>query len=466
MAAITMPLAGFVAGLEHRALPEAVQSRVRHLLLDLCGSMLRARHAAESVQPLLAGVRALGLSCGSAAVFGDAARYTPMGAALVNGALAHALDFDDLHAAAGLHPGAAVSPAALAAGEMAGARGSDVLAGIVAGYEVMVRLGLALPAGAHFALGHHPSATCGALGAAAAAARVFGMGAAGVAEAFGIAISQASGGLQFMANAAWTRSFQLGWAAMAGLSAATLAREGFRGASDAIEGKAGFLALNAPSPEPDRLLRGLGTDWEVMAISVKPYPTCRWGHACIDAALALRDELGLRAAEVEAVTLGLPRAGMALIGDDLARRRRPASVIEAQFSAPFVVACALLRGDVGWDDLANPNAPALAGLMARIDCREDPALEAEAPRALGGRVTLQARGQRVERLVPVPRGEPDRFLTEAELLRKFHGLAASVLGAERAARMAEATLTLHEARSVAGLLRLASPALSARLAGE
>jgi 2-methylcitrate dehydratase PrpD len=443
-----------------------VQARARLLLLDLCGNMLRARHEAEMTPKLLAAVRALGLSCGSAAVFGDAARYTPVGAALVNGALAHALDFDDIHATTGLHTGAAVIPAALAAGEMTGARGSDVLAGIVAGYEVTARLGLALPAGAHFARGHHPSATCGALGAAAAAARVLGLTGPGVAEAFGIAISQASGGLQFMANAAWTRSFQLGWAAMAGLSAATLAREGFRGAADAIEGKAGFLALNAPSPDPARLLQGLGENWEVMATAVKPYPSCRWGHACIDAALALRAELGLRAAEVEAVTLGLPRAGMALIGDDLERRRNPASVIEAQFSAPFVVASALARGEVGWDDMADFAAPALRRLMALTECCEDPAVEAAAPRALGGRVTLRARGATFERLVPVPRGEPDNFLDTAELLRKFHGLADTVLGVERATRMAEAALTLHEARSVSGLLRLASPALMARLAGE
>ena len=114
-------------------------------------------------------------------MFGDAARYTPPGAAFLNGALAHSLDFDDTHAAGSLHPGAPVIPAALAAGEMVGASGADVLAAIVAGYEVTCRVALALPAGAHYDRGFHPSATCGAFGAAAAAGRVFGLDAAGIA---------------------------------------------------------------------------------------------------------------------------------------------------------------------------------------------------------------------------------------------------------------------------------------------
>ena len=115
-------------------------------MLDLVGNIVRARHDAESTPALLAAARALGLAAGNSGVFGDCARYTPAGAAFLNGALGHSLDFDDTHAAGSLHPGAPVIPAALAAGEMAGASGADVLAAIVAGYEVTCRIALALPA--------------------------------------------------------------------------------------------------------------------------------------------------------------------------------------------------------------------------------------------------------------------------------------------------------------------------------
>ncbi|MFC7554565.1 MmgE/PrpD family protein [Pseudoroseomonas wenyumeiae] len=217
-------------------------------------------------------MKALGLAQGEARVFGDDAGYAPAGAALVNATLGHSLDFDDTHAEAVVHPGAPVIPAALAAAEMVGASGAETLAGIVAGYEVALRLALALPAGAHYDRGFHPSATCGAFGAAAAAGRVFGLDAAGIASALGIALSQSAGSLQFLANGAWTKRFQVGWAGMAGLTAATLAREGFKGAADAIEGKHGFLNAYAPAPRPERVLQDLGQFYELMATGVKPYP--------------------------------------------------------------------------------------------------------------------------------------------------------------------------------------------------
>ncbi len=278
------------------------------------------------------------------------ARAIPLlGAAFLNGALGHSLDFDDTHAASSLHPGATVIPAALAAGEMAGASGADVLAAVVAGYEVTIRIALALPAKAHYDRGFHPTATCGAFGAAAAAARVFGLDAAGVADALGIALSQAAGSLQFLANGAWTKRFQVGWASLSGLAAATLAREGFKGASEALEGRHGFLRAYAPEPRPELALDGLGERYELMQTAVKPWPSCRYGHACIGAALDVRAEPDFDPARIEGAVLGLPRAGLLLVGEPAAKKSDPHNVVDGQFSGPFVVAAALLTGRMDWD---------------------------------------------------------------------------------------------------------------------
>src|SRR5436305_13536391 len=153
---------------------------------------------------------------------------------------------------------------------MTGTGGADVLAAIVAGYEITCRIALALPAGAHYDRGFHPTATCGAFGAAAAAGRVFGLGADDIASALGIALSQSAGSMQFLANGAWTKRFQVGWAARNGLAAATLAREGFKGAAEALEGRHGFLHAYAPAPIPERAVQGLGTEFELMETAVKP----------------------------------------------------------------------------------------------------------------------------------------------------------------------------------------------------
>jgi len=463
---ITAELSAFSANISLAALPPEVVARARFLVLDLVGNIVRARHDAESTAPMLAAVRALGMAAGNSGVFGDSARYTPAGAALLNGALGHSLDFDDTHAAGSLHPGCPVISAALAAGEMTGARGSDVLAGIVAGYEVACRIALALPAADHYARGFHPTATCGVFGAAAAAGRVFGLDADGIASALGIALSQSAGSLQFLVNGAWTKRFQVGWSGMAGLTAATLAREGFKGAADALEGKHGFLNAYAPSPDAARLVQGLGTEFELMQTAVKPYPSCRLGHAGIDAALMLRSEHAIDPATIERVTLGLSEAGMLLIGEPAAKKADPQNVVDGQFSGPFVIAAALVSGGMGWDSYALLHDPRVRALLPRISCERDAEVQAEYPAKMAGKLTIVAAGQTYQRTVLVPKGEPGNFLTQEELRRKFMALTGAVLGDERSARLADAVLAIDTAPGVGPLLRLASPMAGARLAGD
>jgi 2-methylcitrate dehydratase PrpD len=463
---VTAILSEFVAGIRLDAIPVAVVDRARFLVLDLVGNIVRARHDAESTASFLAATRAMGMAAGNAGVFGDAARYTPAGAAFLNGALAHSLDFDDTHAAGSLHPGAPVIPAALAAGEMTGASGADVLAAIIAGYEVTCRVALALPAGEHYDRGYHPTATCGAFGAAAAAARVFGLDAGGVASALGTVLSQTAGSLQFLANGAWTKRFQVGWAALNGLMAATLVREGFKGATEALEGKHGFMHAYAPNPTPERAIQDLGQVWELMHTAVKPYPSCRYGHAGIDAALALRAANDIKPSEITAIRLGLPKAGMLLIGAPAAKKANPENVVDGQFSGPFVISAALATGAIGWDSYALLNDPMVRSLLPKVACEFDPEIEAEYPANMSGKLTIQARDQIFVQKIVVPKGEPGNFLSEDELRAKFAGLTEAILGADRAATLADSVLAINTTADISTLMRLAAPLMSARLAGE
>ena len=349
---------------------------------------------------------------------------------------------------------------------MSGAAGADVLAGIVAGYEVACRLALALPAGEHYDRGFHPTATCGVFGAAAAAGRIFGLDADGIASALGIALSQSAGSLQFLANGAWTKRFQVGWSGMAGLTAATLAREGFKGAADSLEGEHGFLNAYAPSPDPARAIQGLGTDFELMQTAVKPYPSCRYGHAGIDAALMLRAEHHIDPAAIERVTLGLPDSGMLLVGAPAPKKADPQNVVDGQFSGPFVIAAALVTGAMGWDSYALLQDPRVRALLPRITCEPDADMQREYPANMSGRLTIVAAGQTYTQTVIVPKGEPANFLTQDELWQKFAALTGAVLGDDRARRLADAVLAIDTAPGVGSLFRLASPVSGARLAGD
>ena len=463
---VTSQLAEFCASINLGGLPPEVVTRARFLVLDLVGNIVRARHDAESTASFVSTVRAMGMATGNSGVFGDAARYSPAGAAFLNGALAHSLDFDDTHAAGSLHPGAPVIPAALAAGEMVGASGADVLAAIIAGYEVTCRVALALPAGEHYDRGFHPTATCGAFGAAAAAARAFGLDANGVAGAMGTVLSQCAGSLQFLANGAWTKRSQVGWAAVNGLMAATLVREGFKGASEALEGKHGFMRAYAPNPNPERAVQDLGTVFELMHTAVKPYPSCRYGHAGIDAALALRAANDLKPGDITSIRLGLPRSGMLLIGAPAEKKANPENVVDGQFSGPFVISAALATGAMGWDSYKLLNDAAIRALLPKVTCEFDTEIEAEFPTNMSGKLTIRAGNRTFEQKVVVPKGEPSNFLTEAELKAKFFGLTNNVLGPDRASALADAVLAINTTADISALMRHATPLTAARMAGE
>ena len=464
MANETAALAGFVSGLTLEDIPEAARRRAKSLTLDLLASAVRARIEAESTPSVIAALARLGLDGeGVCTVMGDARGYAPPVAALLNGVLGHSLDFDDTHAESSLHPSAPVVPAALAAGELVGADGATVLAAIVAGYEVCCRLGLALDPAAHYARGFHPTATAGTFGAAAAAGRVLGLGAEQMVSAFGVAGSQAAGSLQFLQNGAWNKRWQVGQAAMNGLIAASLAAEGFRGSAAAIEGRHGLLAGYTDAPHPERVLAGLGQDWETLKIAVKPYPSCRYSHAALDGLLRLRREHGLTGADVLALEVGLHRSGVVLVGEPEAAKRRPRNVVDGQFSMAFCAAVALDQGSFGWDDYRRLGEGAIDALCDKVSVRRDEAVEAASPHPFGARLRLKTTKGDFELMVRDPSGEPESFPDRAELEAKVLALAEPVLG-EGAMALAEAVLSLESFGKVSDALAPGRPAASHRSA--
>ena len=462
MANETFTLAGFASGLSLADIPAPAAERAKALTLDLLASVVRARAEAESTPSVLAALGRLGLDGeGICTVMGDPRGYAPPVAALLNGVLGHSLDFDDTHAESSLHPSAPVVPAALAAGEMVGADGATVLAAIVAGYEVCCRLGLALDPAAHYARGFHPTATAGTFGAAAAAGRVLGLSAEQLVSAFGVAGSQAAGSLQFLQNGAWNKRWQVGQAAMNGLIAATLAVEGFRGSTEAIEGRHGLLAGYTDGPHPERAVLGLGEDWETLKIAVKPYPSCRYTHAALDGLIALRREHGLTADDVLALEVGLHRSGVVLVGEPAAAKRRPRNVVDGQFSMAFCAAVALDQGGFGWDDYCRLGEGRIHALCDKVSVRHDPGVEAASPHPFGARVRLRTSKGDFERLIRDPSGEPASFPDRAAQEAKVLALAEPVLG-EGARRLVQAIAGLESFGKISDALQPARPTTSQR----
>jgi 2-methylcitrate dehydratase PrpD len=464
MTAVTRKLSEFTAGLGFDDLPGEVVERTRLLVLDHVGIAVRARHAAALNEAMSTALAKLGLGAGDASVIGDEKSYAPAAAAFYNGNLAHSLDFDDTHARGSIHPSAPIVPAAFAAAEMAGAHGRDIVAGIVAGYEVQIRLSIALKPSEHYARGFHPTATCGVFGAAAAAARVFGLSPEQVADAFGLCGSQAAGSMQFLLDGAWNKPYHTGYAAMGGLIAASFAAEGFRGAGEALEGKAGFLNAYAPDADPQAAIAGLGDKWETMDIAVKPYPSCRYGHAAMDALIELRAANDIDYAEIESVEVGLPRTGWNLIGDPESDKQSPENYVDGQFSMPFVAAVALRDGKMGWDSYEPhlKDQDTLA-LCKRIRSVVDSEVEAQFPAHMGGIVRVHTGRGKFEKMVVIARGEPQNFLSAAEMRGKFDDLTAPYLSESDRDALAGALLDLDGCTDLRALLARTRSRPDARL---
>jgi len=389
-------------------------------------------------------------------------------AAFVNGVLAHSLDFDDTHLPSIVHPSASVVPAALAAGESADASGADVLAAVAVGIEITVRLGMAGYALAtddapgqsvYFEHGQHATSICGAIGSAAAAARLFGADAAGCAHAMAVAASMASGIIEANRTGGTVKRLHCGWAAQAGVTAAQLVRRGITGAPTALEGRFGlFRALLRDEWRIEPVLDGLGDRWEMADVFYKPYPANHFTHAGIDAALALR-AAGLRAADVARAHLGVATATVRTIGEPLATKQAPETGYQAQFSGPFTVAAALVGGSglgLGLGDFTDDRAtdPVLRDLMARITVGGSVECDAVYPHQFPAVLEVETwDGRTLVERVMVNRGGPDRPLTAGELRAKFTDNTSHLLGPRTADRVVAAVGGLADVPAGRGAVR-------------
>jgi len=455
MPGVTEKLATFTCDLEFQDLPAAVIERTKVLLLDITGIMVRARHDAESTASLIQAVSRLELNGGSCSVLGDHASYAPPAAALINGTMAHSLDFDDTHAEASLHSSAPIVPAALAAAEISSSSGRDLITAIVAGFEIQIRLSMALNPAQHYERGFHPTATCGIFGAAAAAAKLLNLTATEIQSAFGVALSQAAGTMEFLADGAWTKRSHVGQAAQNGLMSAVMAGEGFKGVSDAFEGRRGFFHSYAPNAEPNKAVADLGKTWETLRLALKPFPSCRYSHAAMQALITIQKEQSIHWSDIEEVEIGLPEAGWNLIGDPLNDKRYPKSVVDGQFSMPFCAAVVLREGNMNWDDYKKHlDDEDTLELCRDINVTIDSRAQAEFPANMAGFARIKSNGNFFENFVSIPKGEPKNFMSLEEIRAKFDGLCQPYLGEEGAKKLAWAILTLEDANSVSKILTL------------
>ena len=446
---MTEKFANFCEELRYEDLPHDVIKRTKLLILDTVGIIIRARHDAESTSSLVSAIERLEMSNGSCQVFSDNKSYSPSAAALLNGTLAHSLDFDDTHAEASLHSSAPILAAALAAAEMNKSSGQQLITACVVGYEIQIRLGLAGGSSAHYKKGFHPSATCGIFGAAAAAGYLMGLNKDQYISAFGIALSQSAGSMQFLTDGAWTKRSHVGQAAQNGLSCAIMAAEGFKGPSKAFEGQWGYFHSYASGGDMEKAIDGLGKKFETLNLGVKPYPSCRYSHAAIDGIIELKNELGFSTAELDDIDIGLSETALNIIGYPLSDKQNPKSVVDGQFSMPFCAAVTVKSGGLKWDDYKNHlNDSDTLSLCNKIKVSPDKDAEECCPEYMSAKLKVVVKGKKYEKFVKIPKGEPENFMEDSEFISKFRSLTEPYLSNEKIDKLTGSMLKLDQSNNI------------------
>ena len=362
---LVIDLARFAATIDAARLDAAVVKAVKTNILDTLSCAL-AGSSAKAIAEVAGLVREWG-GAPQADMFVFGGKFPAHHAAWVNGGMSHARDYDDTHDAAILHAGVTAVPAAIAAGQLRGKlSGADLIAAVAAGLEVTCRLGVAIKVDI-IESGFIYTSLLGYFGATAAAGRALGLTAEEMVNAFGIVYSSVAGNHQVTRDASLMKRLQPGLAAQAAVVAVQLAKRGIRGAQNVFEGADGFFRVYLHDRvDGDVVRKDLGTRFELMNLSYKPYPCCRDTHTAIDAVLQLRAKAPRPASDIESIRVGVTAPGYQMVCVPEQVRLAPRTIVEAQFSIPYTVAAAWIDGRAGHEALHRRGPAARRHTRSRL----------------------------------------------------------------------------------------------------
>ena len=448
--AISERLADFSLGLSLDAVPANVALRAKHLILDAIGCAFAARREEFAGRTVASIARLAGP--GARGVIGMPQRLPLRDAALANGVLLHGLDYDDTHAAGVLHLTVSTFPAALGMAAHLGVSGRDLLVAYVAGVEAGARIASVVKGGFH-QVGFHPTGLVGAFASTLVAGHLLKLSHERLVGAQGIALSLASGNLQFLEDGSWTKRLHPGWAAACGITAASLAQDDIPAPREAYEGRFGLFRSHLPPAELAACdfsiaTAALGRVWEIDNVAVKPFPACHLLHGCADAAIALHRK-GIDVEKIRSIRALVPDGAVKAVCEPVASKRRPKSDYDAKFSIPYAVASGLTRGKLGLAEFlpAAFTEPRIEKLMDKVEYAVDPA--STFPRHYTGEVEVTLDdGRTLRHREAVNRGNPDRPLTNAEIEAKFFENCGLTLNEKDARRIRDQVLGLEKSGAV------------------
>jgi len=454
-ASLTEQLAAWYAALRYDDLPDDVVKNTRLRILDIVGLSLTGSQLEYG--PI---ARNAALAIGGAAeahIIGYGDHIGAPSAAMANGLMAHCLEFDDTHNETLVHASVATVTAALAAGELAGTSGKDIVTAVAGANEIACRIGVVAPGVLH-KNGFHATGLVGTFSTTYLVCRLLGLSPAIMRHAVGIAGSMTAGSLECWSDNTHAKALHPGWAAHSGLIASYLARAGLTGPRTVLEGRWGFFRSHVQQEgyryQYDRLLKDLGKEWESRNLSFKPFPVGHVSHPYISAILRMHAQ-GLRADQVEKITCLLNKEWIPIVAEPLHEKLKPGTAWHGRVSLQYTLAEALYTGriDVRSYGPENLHNPAILALAAKIKCEVDP--NAPGREQFKGWVIAETKdGRRLEEIEEYNRGSRQNPLTQEEIEQKFRANAGFRLTNDGIDKLIQASDNIEKMPKIAELVKL------------
>lgn len=440
--------AGIIADFAARAMrdgvPQEVLGAARLHFLDAIGVGIAASTVADNATWSQAATP------GDASLLGGGTAEAGA-AAMINGALIHALEYDDTHIGSVVHGSAVAAPLALAVSQLCAATGRDLIRAYIITWEVAIRIGLAGP-GAFQDKGFQVTSVGGAIGAAAAAAQILGLDRQQTMSAIGIAGGQASGTLAFLADGAMSKALNPGWAARTGIESARLALAGMTGPESVLESRFGVMSnFGHGASHLDNNLASLGNHWFLTEAAFKLYPCCHYIHPFLEAVEQLMAK-GVTAGEILDLTAFVPPPAAPLVCEPWARRQQPASGYDGKWGLAFCMALMFLHGRVDVASFETSPEAAVISLARKMTWK--PMQDHDFPNRFAAHIDVRtARGTDSAGVLQV-RGAPDRPVDMSDVVTKFTRNATRRLDPDEASRLMEIILDIDVMADTADLDRL------------
>lgn len=438
-------IAEYVTELDLSTIPQEVMEKLKLLILDtLCVGLGGSRSNEALMMKEV-------ISCfggkPESTVFCSNLKLPAPHAALINATMAHCLELDDTDRFTYYHPGSPVIMTALALSEEMKGSGKRMLEGILAGYEISVRIADAVNP-SHRDRGFHTTGTIGTFGAGMAAAKILGLNRNETINALGISGTQAAGLFEFLQDGSMTKRIHPGKGAWNGILAVRLAKAGMTGPATILEGTHGFLKATSDEGNPQKLTDGLGETYRTMRIGIKRHASCRYTHTQMDAALELKKAYDLNAGNIEKVIVQVSRHCFGQTAKPSAE-----TLMAAQLSTPYCVALSLAKGSAGIDDFReNLSNPAVLSLMNKIEVVEHPPFGGYGRQAIVSIATKD--GRLLKHQAELPKGEPEYPLSLEEVMDKGSELTKDVLGKRQFSELTDCIVHLEELDNLDPLLNI------------